>query len=352
MKKLLLSVSILALTILNSCTQDAVNNEATVLESSQSSSLIDADYKGRIRRIRLKETRSGNFKTTVVLNKTDPNDKLQYIHIKMEHVLISSFSYNPDNNEDSTGFDRILRIDGEDTYISSGDYFESNGEIIIDDKIFRIDEDFVYTYTAIGDENESLNGLVGSTLLATVSFYDKDGIEVGEPEITYVNIEDYDGIRIIEPTLKLKNNGNAFKLNTRVIFNEPFEGPDPQDLEVKVQLLALYGGSELKNQDCTLDFLRINSFTYTQDEKTILNKKPSQKDWILIYDEADVIFGKRVIEETNSLEIDKATVIYRNNKVEFIETDNVVDMEYIATVQLYSGDEELDYAEFIITGQE
>ena len=52
------------------------------------------------------------------------------------------------------------------------------------------------------------------------------------------------------------------------------------------------------------------------------------------------------------LEIERG-LVYKKKDVTFIEADNVIDMEYLAVVTVTdAGGEELDYAEFRITGQE
>ena len=158
---------------------------------------------------------------------------------------------------------------------------------------------------------EYTEDIVGQIVTTTAVFKDDAGNEIGQPVVSNLTVKGAE-LAIKKSTLKINSDG------------EKFTGKVVLDRE------------SLLEQD-QLDLVLAPGATVTMS---------------IIPDDG----GSEADPETFELELTNETLtklIFKNSGVTFIEPDNVVDMEYIAVVTVSdSGGEELDYAEFRITGQE
>ena len=320
MKKLLLSVSVLSLTILNSCTQDTVN-EDTELELVSS-----IQNESNIKRDRLKQRNNGLYKAVKIIDNTDDYNQVATIDLQLKPYTGGAGGQIADViPEVFTVMTKVGEVNKGSGIKFISKNIETYNDLLIDGILFE----------------------------ASYTLKNKEGKPIGDILHSFVTAESLqDGLKIKNVNLKLNKDGETFSSKVKIEFNEPFEGPAPDDLSVKVTFQPLDGGAELEAGSTILNFLKVTSFNYTKDQQTYLKTSPTNDDWILFFDEADAIFGKKVSDTSNNLQINSANVVFKNTKLSFIEPDNVVDMEYLMTVQLYGDDEELDYAEFRITGLE
>lgn len=259
---------------------------------------------------------------------------------------------------------------------------------------------------------------IGQSMQLTITQKDALGENVGEPETVFVTAEDVDqeeGIVAQPSTIKRNNNGNGFKVRTKVkgtdkdqvhsvnlIFEEPFEGPAPLELEVEATLVS---------SNLTTNSYRSQSINFENPEEAIGyeytvvlnyldesgNPVGEQIEQVVTIDGNDLLniktpslkrnedqetFTFKMVttgtlasgvanvsvhltpddggSDADPEEFDLELVnelpnkrVFKASQIEFIDAGNVVDMEYIAAVTLSDNNgDELDYAEFRITGLE
>ena len=143
---------------------------------------------------------------------------------------------------------------------------------------------------------------VGQSLQLTVTQKDAAGENVGEPETIYVTAQDNDMINMTTPTLKINEDGETFTFKIAATGTL-----SPEVANVNVHLTQDDGGSDADPEEFDLELIR----------------------------------------ETENKRVFKA------QEIEFVESGNVIDMEYIAVFTFFdTNGEELDYAEFRIVGLE
>ncbi|CAL2075908.1 hypothetical protein [Tenacibaculum sp. 190524A05c] len=159
----------------------------------------------------------------------------------------------------------------------------------------------------------SLNEFIGKKLKIVSVDKNEKGERIGVPVVQIIETkEDTNGnkITIEQPELRLNKDGETFTMTVAL-------KTDPKDHFFTI---------ELKDA-------RISS--------------------LLIPDDG----GSETVEDAISLQYmgqnEEGLFIFENQYIEFIESDNVVDMEYLSSITISdTGGEELDYAEFRITGLE
>lgn len=143
---------------------------------------------------------------------------------------------------------------------------------------------------------------IGQSLDALVVQKNAQGEIIEEPEVFYMTVQDNDMINMTTPNLKMNNDGETFTFKMAATGSLSGEVAN-----VNVTLTPDDGGSDADPEQFDLELIR----------------------------------------ETENRRVFKA----RN--VSFVDPGNVIDMQYLAAVAFYDGNgEELDYAEFRITGLE
>ncbi len=202
-----------------------------------------------------------------------------------------------DDNDSSEDIPAIAQA--EYTILPSGDVFPSPSNFPLENKGLTDAGDVRFVFKDLNFEGGEPDGISFTTI---TQFRDENGADIGAPVTDYITVQDNDGLSMKAPKLSMKNDGETFKL--RLVLKGDNIG---QVEKVQVSLTPDDGGSE--SDPATFEL------TLTGETET--------------------------------------SRIYKNNSITFIESDNVVDMEYIAAVSVSdAGGEELDYAEFRITGLE
>ncbi|CAL2065133.1 hypothetical protein [Tenacibaculum sp. 190524A05c] len=154
---------------------------------------------------------------------------------------------------------------------------------------------------------------IGTELMLVSIDKNEKGEQIGEPfiETTKVPFVPFnEAVSINQPKLSLNKDGETFTMS-----------------------VALKGDPKLKYLKLEMKEIMISSKVVPDDG------------------------GSETVEDAITLQYvgqnEEGLFIFENQYVEFIESDNVVDMEYLSSITISdTGGEELDYAEFRITGLE
>lgn len=303
---------LLAFMALTSCEYAALEDvnptTATVDENTALSNArlaTRADFKGRIRRIRIKERNNGSNYRVVA-----------HVENNVEDVV---------NQVVETSLEVLTDVDATLEFRTTGKDTEPTQTVIL--KLIGKTEDGKYLKYANTDVKFEKNP-AGRIIKVKAALMTEKGELLEEPISTFVTAEGKNTILNRTPKLKMNRKGDSFKISTRT-----------SRRRIKKQMLSTlqtYTGKTI--DDISDDEVREYMASLKIQARIIPNNGGSETE------EHTILIG--------FLEIERGFTL-RNTGVTFVETDNVVDMEYTVAFRISdSGGEELDYAEFRITGQE
>ncbi len=154
---------------------------------------------------------------------------------------------------------------------------------------------------------------LGKTVTVTSIDRDIKGNQIGKPHVETIKVPERtitNPFAINEPSLTLNKDGETFTMQVSLKGDPkyPYLKLEMKEIMISSKIIPDDGGSESEEAEILLRYLGEN------------------KD---------------------------GSFMYGNSTVKFIESDNVIDMEYMTTLSVIdAGGEELDYAEFRITGLE